>query len=60
MEQLASSKLRKENDKAVYRHLVYLTYIQITSCKMPGWTSNRLESRFLGEITTENMQMILL
>ena len=36
MEQQTSSKLRKEYVKAVYCHPGYLTYIQSTSCKMPG------------------------
>ena len=27
----------KEYVKAVYHHLAYLTYMQSTSCKMPGW-----------------------
>ena len=31
------SKLGKEYVKAVYCHTVYLTSIQSTSCKMPGW-----------------------
>ena len=36
----------------------YLTYMQSTSCKMPGWMKYRLESRFLGEISiTSDMQM---
>ena len=37
MEELTSSKLGKEYDKAVYSHPVYLTYLQRTSCEMPGW-----------------------
>ena len=28
-----------------------LTYMQSTSCKMPGWMSSKLESRLLGEIS---------
>ena len=35
MEQWIGSKLRKEYVKAVYFHLVYLTYMQSTSCEMP-------------------------
>jgi len=59
MEQLTGSKLRKEYDKAVNCYPVYLTYIQNTSCEMPGWMSYKLESRLLGEIsTTSDMQMI--
>ena len=37
LEQLIGSKLGKEYNKAVYCHPIYLTYIQSTSCKMPGW-----------------------
>ena len=36
-EQQTGSKLGKECVKAVYCHPAYLTYMQITSCKMPGW-----------------------
>ena len=36
MEQWTGSKLKKEYIKAVYRHPAYLTYMQSTSCKMPG------------------------
>ena len=36
----------------------YLTYMQSTSCKMPGWMNHKLESRLPGEIsTTSEMQM---
>ena len=45
MEQQTSSKSRKQYIKAVYCHSVYLTYMQNTSCKMPGWMSYKLESR---------------
>ena len=47
--------------KAVYGHPDYLTYMQSTSCKMPGWMKHRLESRLPGEISiTLDMQMIRL
>ena len=37
-----------------------LTYMQSTSCKMPGWMKHKLESIFLGEISiTSDIQMIL-
>ena len=36
MEQQTVSKLGKEYVKAVYCHPAYLTYMQSTSCKMPG------------------------
>ena len=37
------SKLGKEYVKAVYCHLAYLTYMQSTSCDMPGWMKHKLE-----------------
>ena len=52
MEQLTGSGLRKEYDKAVNYHTVYLIYRQTISCKMLGWVSYKLESRLLGEILT--------
>ena len=39
IEQLTGSKLGKEYKKAVYCHPVCLTYMQNTSCEMPGWMS---------------------
>ena len=33
------SGLRKECNKAVYCHPVYLIYVPSTSCEMPGWKS---------------------
>ena len=36
MEQWISSKLGKEYIQAEYCHPVYLTYVQSTSCEMPG------------------------
>ena len=59
MEKWTDSKLGKEYIQAVYCYLVYLTYVQNTSCEMPGWMKHKLESRLLGEIaTTSYMQMI--
>ena len=50
--------LGKEYVKAVYCHPAYLTYMQSTSCKMPGWMEHKLESRLPGEISiTSDMQM---
>ena len=51
MEQLTGSKLGKEYVKAVYCHPAYLSYIQSTSCEMPGWMSHKLESRLWTEIS---------
>ena len=59
-EQWTGSKLGKEYVKAVYCHPAYLTYMQSTSCEMPGWMNHKLESRLLGEISiTSDMQMTL-
>ena len=42
----------------VYCQPAYLAYMQITSCKMPGWMKQKLESRLLGEIAiTSDMQV---
>ena len=58
MEQQTGSKSGKEYVKAVYFHPAYLTYMQNTSCEMPGWMKHKLESRLLGEISiTSDMQM---
>ena len=51
MEQQIDSKSGKEYIKAVYCHLAYLTYMQSTSCEMPGWMNHKLESRLQGEIS---------
>ena len=59
MEQQTGSKLGKEYVKALYCHPAYLTYMQSTSCEMPGWMKHKLESRLLGEISvTSDLQMI--
>ena len=50
MERLTGSRLKKEYEKAVYCHPVYLTYMQSSLCKMPDWMNYKLESRLLGEI----------
>ena len=51
MEQLTSSKLGKEYNKAVYCHPIYLTYLQSTPCSANmGWMNHKLESRLQVEI----------
>ena len=45
LEQLTGSKLRKECDKAVYCHPVYLTYVQSTSYETLGWMNYKLARR---------------
>ena len=49
MEKWTGSRLGKEYVKAVYHHHAYLTYMQDTSCEMPGWMKHKLESRLPGE-----------
>jgi len=49
-EQQNGSKFQKEYVKAVYCHPAYLTYMQSTSCEMPGCVKHKLESRLPGEI----------
>ena len=57
MEQQTDSKLEKVYIKALYCHHYYLTYMQSTSCKMPGRIKHKLESRLPGEIPiTADMQ----
>ena len=59
MEQLTDSKLVKESSKSVCCHHAYLTYMHITSCEMPDWINDKLESRLSEEIsTTSDMHMI--
>ena len=58
VEQQSSSKKEKEYVKAVYCHPAYLSYMQSTSWETLGWMKQKLESRFLGEISiTSDMQM---
>ena len=42
VEQRTGSKLGKQYIKAIYCHPAYLTYMQNTSCKMPGWMKHKL------------------
>ena len=52
------SKFGKEYVKAVDGHPAYLTSMQGTSCKIPGWMKHNLESRLLRETpTTSDPQM---
>ena len=43
-EKQTGCKWEKEYVKAVHCHPAYLTYLQSTSCKMPGWMKHKLES----------------
>ena len=58
MEKQLVPNWEKEYIKAVYCHPAYLTYMQSTSCKIPGQMKLKLESRLPGEISTaSDMQM---
>ena len=59
IKQQTDSKLGKEYVKGVYCNSAYLTYTQITSCKVPGWMKDKPESRLSGEISiTSDTQMM--
>ena len=58
MEQWTGSKLEKEYFTAVYCHPAYLTYMQNTSCEMPGRMKHKLESRLPGEISITSYMQI--
>ena len=58
MEQQTGSKSGKEYVKAVYCHPAYLSYMQSTSCEIPGFMKHKLKSRLQGKISiTSDMQM---
>ena len=59
VEQWTGSKLRKEYVKAVYCQPAYLTSRQSTSYEMLDWMNPKLESRFLGEISTNSDMQII-
>ena len=50
MEQQTGSKLGKEYVKAVHCYPAYLTYMQSTSCEMPGWMKHKMESRNINNL----------
>ena len=52
MEQQTGSKLTLEYIKAVYFHPAYLTFMQRTSCEIPGKMNHKLESRLSEEIAS--------
>ena len=59
MEQLTGSKLGKENNKALYFHPAYLTYMQNTIYEISGWMNQKLESILSIEISaTSDMQTV--
>ena len=59
MEKQTSFKSGKDYVKVVYCHPAHLTYMQSTSCEMPGWMKHKLELRLPGKISiTSDTQMI--
>ena len=48
MEQQTGSKLGREYVKPAYCHLAYLTYMQSTSCEMPGWIKQQAGIKIAG------------
>ena len=58
-EQQTGSKLGKEYIKVVYGHPAYLAYMQSTSCKMPDWMNDKLESRLLREKSTISVMWMI-
>ena len=61
MEQRTGSKLGKEYVKAMYCHPAYLTHMQSTSGKIPGWIITSWIQDCQEKIsTTPDMQMISL
>ena len=46
MEQQTGSESGKEYINAAYYHPAYLTSMQSTSCKMPGWMKHKLYQVF--------------
>ena len=50
IEQQTASKLGKEYVKAVHRHPAYLTYMQSTSCEMPGWMKHKIAGRNINNL----------
>ena len=45
MLKILQARLQQVYVKVVHCHPVYLTYVQSTSCEMPGWMKHKLESR---------------
>ena len=51
-------KIRKGVHQGYILSLCLFTYMQSTSCEMPGWMKHKLESRWQGELSiTSDMQM---
>ena len=64
MEQRTGSKFGKECVKVVYCHPAYLTYMQSTSCEIPGWIKNWcfwtvvLEKTFESPLDSKEIQLV--
>ena len=58
IEQWSGYRLGKDYVKAVCCHPAYLTFMQSTSCEIPGWMKDKLGSRLLGEISVASDMQI--
>ena len=64
MEQWTGSKFGKECVEVVYCHPAYLTYMQRTSCEIPGWIKNWcfwtvvLEKTFESPLDSKEIQLV--
>ena len=58
-EQQIGLKSGKDYVKAIYCHSAYLTYMQSTSCLMPGWMKHKLGSRMVEEISITSDKQII-
>ena len=52
-------KIGKGVHQGVYCHPAYLTYMQITSCEMPGWTNHKLESIARRQLQMEGYCLVI-
>ena len=52
-------KTGKEYVKAVYCHPAFLTYMQSTSCKKPGWKFTSWNQDMPGEIATTSDMLVI-
>ena len=49
---------QERSKQGIYYHPAYLTYIQRTTCKMPGWMKHKLESRLPGEMSITSDSLV--
>ena len=55
---ITTQAVNPQLELSAFIHYGYLTYMQSTPCKIPGWMKHKLESRLPGEISIpSDMQM---